>query len=71
MNAIYLPDGKNDLFYPSITPVNTFRVIFNKYYGTNLKLLPDLSYFSSHEDPYGFTDVSTQVDSPCDLSSQP
>ena len=46
LNAYYLPDdGEQDL-YPSITPVNTFRVIFNRYFGTDLPLLPDASFFA-------------------------
>jgi len=57
--------------YPSITPVNTFRLIFNAYFGTDLKLLPDISYFSNWDNPYGFTDVTTRLDTPCQLSSQP
>ena len=44
LNAIYLPgDGQKDL-YPSISLVNTFRVIFNTNFGTHLSLLEDLSY---------------------------
>jgi len=44
LNAIYLPgDGQKDL-YPSISLVNTFRVIFNTNFGTHLPLLEDLSY---------------------------
>lgn len=44
LNAYYLPDGGNDLVYESITPVNTFRLIFNQYFNENLDLLPDHSY---------------------------
>ncbi len=44
LNAYYLPGGGNDLIYPSITPVNTFRTIFNFYFGANYELLPDVSY---------------------------
>ena len=44
LNAIYMPgDGQKNL-YPSISLVNTFRVIFNTYFGTHLSLLKDLSY---------------------------
>jgi hypothetical protein len=42
--AVYLPDGAEDLMYPSITPVNTFRVIFDRYFGTSYGLLPDMTY---------------------------
>ena len=44
-NAYYLPGGGNEVLYNSITPVNTFRLIFNFYFGTNYKLLEDRSYF--------------------------
>src|SRR6185369_4618061 len=30
--AIYFP-GHNDVLYPSITPVNIFRLVFNTYFG--------------------------------------
>jgi len=44
MNAYYLPDGGETRLYPTITPVNTFRVVFDQYFGGNLNLLPDQSY---------------------------
>lgn len=36
----YNDNGYPDL-YPSISPVNTFRVIFNRYFNTGLEILPD------------------------------
>jgi hypothetical protein len=40
-NAYYLPgDGKNQL-YDNISPVNSFRIIFNHYFGENYELLED------------------------------
>ena len=44
LNAYYLPDGGEQKLYPTITPVNTFRVIFDQYFGAHLALLPDKSY---------------------------
>jgi len=44
LNAYYLPDGGEQQLYPTITPVNTFRVIFDRYFGAHLGLLPDKSY---------------------------
>jgi hypothetical protein len=44
LNAIYMPGGQTEGLYSSITPVNTFRVIFNTFFGTELEMLPDLSY---------------------------
>lgn len=46
LNAYYLPDGGSKLIYPTITPVNTFRIIFNKYFGTSFGLLKDESFYS-------------------------
>jgi len=57
-NAYYLPGGGNEILYSYITPVNTFRLIFNFYFSTDYKLLKDQSYFSSYEFPYKFTDVT-------------
>ena len=54
--AYYLPDVA-DRFYPSITPVNGSRILANAYLGTNLPLLPDVSWFSTGEHPYDFTRV--------------
>ena len=43
LNAYYLPDGANAL-YPTITPVNSFRIILSEYFGANYPLLPDITY---------------------------
>ncbi len=54
LNAYYLPEAAEDL-YPAITPVNTFRVIFDNYFGENLGLLPDISYHSTPDSNFSFT----------------
>lgn len=41
--AIYLPEGSEDL-YPTITPVNYYRVAFNQVFDAGYDLLPDISY---------------------------
>jgi hypothetical protein len=41
LNAYYLPGHGRDALYPRISPVNSFRVVFNTYLGTDLPLLPD------------------------------
>jgi hypothetical protein len=48
LNAYYLPGEKTDELYPQISPVNSFRVILNAYFETDLPLLPDRTYFTSH-----------------------
>ena len=50
LNAYYFPDGDYSMLYDSITPVNTFRIIFNKYLGARLPLLPDTSFHLMDED---------------------
>ena len=42
LNALYLPGSQADWLYPGITPVNTFRLIFNHYFGQHYSYLPDI-----------------------------
>jgi hypothetical protein len=44
LNAYYLPGIDQARLYPSISPVNTFRLVFNQYFGLQLPLLPDRTY---------------------------
>lgn len=46
LNAYYVKDEAKADLYPAITPVNTFRVIFNHYFGTAYPLLEDKSYYT-------------------------
>jgi hypothetical protein len=54
--AMRVPDA--DLaaegFHDEITPINTFRMLFNARFGTDLELLPDRTW--AHEDLYRFYD---------------
>jgi len=47
LSAYYLPGIMKDKLYKTITPVNSFRLIFDYYFGTKLGLLEDKSYFST------------------------
>lgn len=44
LNAYYLPGVEDSLLYETISPVNTFRIIFNQYFGTNFPLLGKRTY---------------------------
>lgn len=44
LNAYYLPGDTADLLYPTISPVNTFRLIFDAYFGGEFGLHPDETY---------------------------
>lgn len=61
LNAYYFPGGRYDGLYPDITPVNSFRVVLNTFFGAHLPLLPDRSYFSTWPEPYRFIDVTDAV----------
>jgi len=65
LNAYYLPDGGASQFYDSVTPVNTFRIIFNTYFDTEFDLLEDHSYLAARERPFDFLDVSDKYDVLC------
>jgi hypothetical protein len=61
LNAYYLPNGGSGP-YPSITPVNTFRMVFNEYFGTHFEKLTDESYFATWNRPYQFVNVTRRLD---------
>jgi hypothetical protein len=44
LNAYFLPGVDPDVLYPIISPVNSFRLVFNEYFEANLDLLPDQSF---------------------------
>ena len=56
LNAYYLP-GHSDQLYPQISPVNSFRVIFNNYFGGKYDMLPDVTYDSPVPNLYDFSEV--------------
>lgn len=62
LNAYYFPDGDYSGLYHEITPVNTFRSVFNKYFGTRFQRLPDRIYgFPDHIKIYDFFEITEVV----------
>lgn len=57
LNAYYFPGLDRSLLYESITPVNTFRLVFSQYFDMDLPLLQDQSYMSSYSDPYAIEPI--------------
>lgn len=54
LNAYYFPgEAKSDL-YPTLSPVNTFRLVFNDYFGAAYPLLPDTNFASTDSKPFDF-----------------
>jgi hypothetical protein len=61
--ALLLPGHQNSsIVYSSISPVNTFRVIFNTYFGTDLPLLEDKSYLMIWHHPTLNIDITDRRD---------
>lgn len=52
LNAYYVKPEAKALLYNSITPVNSFRIIFNTYFGQHYPLLADESYYSYNKDQF-------------------
>jgi hypothetical protein len=71
LNAYYMPQGKTDLLYPAITPVNSFRVIFNTYFDTEYPLLADQTYYSPFVNPYAFVDITNRIEMNCHIPDGP
>lgn len=61
LNAYYLPGLPEGMLYDEITPVNTFRIVFNQYFGTDLALLPDKHEFAMFHLPYAFHRVTNAL----------
>jgi len=61
LNAYHLPGVDRADLYPQISPVNSFRVIFNSYFGADYDLLRDESYFSTAGRPYVFIRVTDDL----------
>ncbi|HSG44371.1 MAG TPA: hypothetical protein VLA72_14575, partial [Anaerolineales bacterium] len=53
LNAYYLPNQEYDgLLYPTISPVNSFRIVFNSYFDTQFKILEDVQINADLGLPY-------------------
>ena len=49
----FFPDRNYGMLFQKITPVNTFRVVFNTYFGSEYPLLKDQSINVGINRPYG------------------
>jgi hypothetical protein len=71
LNAYYVPGIDPASIPQDITPVNSFRWVFNDTFSTNFPLLPDRSYFASFTHFYDFQDVSEDIQPVCRQGNQP
>jgi hypothetical protein len=59
LSAFYLPGVPASDISPSISAVNTFRLVLSHYFGVDAPLLPDRIYvYRNKSHPYDFTDVT-------------
>ncbi len=61
LNAFFVPDAVREKLYPGITPVNSFRLLFNGLFEDSLPTKPDKSWYSSFPQPYQFVDVTDRI----------
>ena len=61
INAIYFPDEKpREILTNDQTNVNTFRIVFNSYFGSDYDILEDKIYWNlSYKKPFWFKDVTS------------
>lgn len=66
LNAYHLPAGglpTAAVLRDSLSPVNSFRLVFDRYFGAELGLLADRAYFSHRFGIYDFVEVTDRVES--------
>jgi hypothetical protein len=61
LNCYFFPDRDYRALYQDISPVNSFRVVLNTFFGSKVDLLPDRSYFSTWSIPFRFMEVTDSV----------
>ena len=54
----YFPNNEYNLLYNDITPVNSFRIVFDSQFQTNYGLLDDKIFFSTYEKLYSFIEIT-------------
>ena len=63
-NAMYLPGEPPPDLSPTLSSVNTFRVVFDRYFDAGLPLLPDRSFTSASKfRPYDMTEITDRLPS--------
>ena len=65
LNAMYLPGEESAALSPALSSVNTFRLVFDRYFDADLPLLPDRSYTSAGKlRPYDMTEITDRLPPP-------
>ncbi len=61
LNAYHLPGGDASSLYPAISPINSFRIVLNQYFGTEFQPLADRNYFTTWTRPYNYLEVTDSL----------
>jgi len=69
LSAYCFPDRDFAGLYAEISPVNSFRVVLNRYLGRHVPLLPDRAYFATWSRPYDFLPVQKAPDGGLSVAS--
>jgi hypothetical protein len=69
LNSYYLPGISPEKIPANISPVNSFRLVFNFYFGTNVEILTNRAYFSSNS-LYQFDEVTNLIGTQCNLPAE-
>jgi hypothetical protein len=65
LNAYLVPEEVRTELYDSITPINSFRVLFDTLFDSHFGTLPDKSYFSAWKRPYDLIEVTNRIEASC------
>lgn len=60
LNAYYLPNINPNLVPSDLSPVNSFRFVFNYYFRLDLNLLPNQQFYSTEDRIYDFINITNQ-----------
>lgn len=61
LNAYLVPEAMRKKLYPTISPVNTFRLLFSECFGESFELLPDRNYIGWYHAPFDLQDATEVV----------
>ena len=70
LNAYYLPNHEDIGLYQTISPVNSFRLIFNHYLHTRFPHEEDRNYATDMNHPFVFREVTNIIKNPNDDSNE-
>ncbi len=61
LNAYYFPNQDYEDLYNNITPVNSFRVVLNRYFGFSYEMLADQAFYTKYDDYDDSTEVTSLI----------